>query len=1187
MAINFFNSLAVGTDVLYVDTLNDRVGIGTTSPNAKLSVKNSSTNTYVVRATASDGGDLGGIYEDGGTNAELYLKDSAGTSNVLINSSGSSYLNGGNIGIGTSSPSVPLTVQSNSGGIAARLLGRSSDGYAFFTFRNNADSATNGEIGVSDSQNMLFYTGASERLRIGSAGQIGIGGANYGVSGQVLTSNGSGSAPSWQSTNWSEAQRISNPSIIDIYNNNNGNVGIGTSTPDYDLDVAGEIGIDSYLRHNGDSNTFFGFSGNDEIKFRTAGSDRVFINSSGNVGIGTTSPINGGGNAKWITIDGVSGNSYSGGVIYSIGGSAKGYHYVQDNNIIHQGQSGVGHRFIANAGDAMTIVSSNKSINHIGNITSNAMQRPVARWGASGSSTGMIAIALPGDTGDYDMTTIEIEVYEYNSNAGSKIRVSGHTWTSGIGWYNYSISTDGVFNKSIYLGKSSSKYYILLGDTSSSWNYGSVIVRANTEAEFYNNVTPWGDAWSVTQVTTDPTSSKTSNLNTTSSRTSYTYGYSESGSSFRAPIFYDSNNTAYYLDPNTTATSLNTAGGARIRNIDISPSSLTDTIQNKTSGGNLWLQYGHNGPVGLGYGGGLTTAYNGFTVNSGLSRLNGGVRLPDINGTINSMWGVYGWDSQLQFSKRNISTDAWEGTAMFIDYGSLYVQSDYSFRAPIFYDTNDTNYYLNANSTSRINQIDYTRLDAPSSTNDARWQNHSSWGSLHQTTDGYIQLGPANTSHAHIYTDRSNFYFNKQIQLLGGSLINQNDIRSAVFYDINNTNYYLNPADSNLSLKAYGEICNSNYAEGNLNAGSLNIGRTDTNYIFGGQSNWPSDIRLGILANCANEWEFGIHDSGTSVESVFLYQNSSGLITMGRNLGWGSTPIVASDSFRAPVFYDSANTGYYIDPASTSIVNTVTANDALQAYHIGIRNTSNSTKDGISLYGGATGGEPTYGIMFTGTSGSGTYGAVTGDWATYFTMNNDNNRGWIFRRVGSGNAASISGGGIGTFNGVRVGGTGTANELDDYEEGTWTATFGYANFGSVTSYAVSSFGGNSWTGRYVKIGRLVHCTFYFSCSSFPWSVTTTSQVFMLESSFPFVMDSTTRAVNGSYYTFPGFASSGISAAEVTGTIFPQQYSSTYGAGFVADRGFYSNFESPDSDAFNIGPGLAWYIRGSFQYYTAS
>ena len=40
-------------------------------------------------------------------------------------------------------------------------------------------------------------TEGGERVRVGPAGQIGLGGANYGTSGQVITSAGSGSAPSW------------------------------------------------------------------------------------------------------------------------------------------------------------------------------------------------------------------------------------------------------------------------------------------------------------------------------------------------------------------------------------------------------------------------------------------------------------------------------------------------------------------------------------------------------------------------------------------------------------------------------------------------------------------------------------------------------------------------------------------------------------------------------------------------------------------------------------------------------------------------------------------------------------------------------------------------------------------------------------------------------------------------------
>jgi len=55
-----------------------------------------------------------------------------------------------------------------------------------------------GLLGTGTYLPMTFYTGGSERFRIDTAGQLGVGGANYGTSGQVLTSNGASSAPSWQ-----------------------------------------------------------------------------------------------------------------------------------------------------------------------------------------------------------------------------------------------------------------------------------------------------------------------------------------------------------------------------------------------------------------------------------------------------------------------------------------------------------------------------------------------------------------------------------------------------------------------------------------------------------------------------------------------------------------------------------------------------------------------------------------------------------------------------------------------------------------------------------------------------------------------------------------------------------------------------------------------------------------------------
>ena len=51
------------------------------------------------------------------------------------------------------------------------------------------DTGSDGHVKIS--------TEGGERLRIGPAGQLGIAGANYGTSGQVLTSQGSGSAIQW------------------------------------------------------------------------------------------------------------------------------------------------------------------------------------------------------------------------------------------------------------------------------------------------------------------------------------------------------------------------------------------------------------------------------------------------------------------------------------------------------------------------------------------------------------------------------------------------------------------------------------------------------------------------------------------------------------------------------------------------------------------------------------------------------------------------------------------------------------------------------------------------------------------------------------------------------------------------------------------------------------------------------
>ena len=77
-----------------------------------------------------------------------------------------------------------------------------------FTNSDTGTGMSNGfGIGINDAESPYIYnrentdirigTNNTERFRIGSSGQFGIGGATYGTAGQVLTSGGASAAPTW------------------------------------------------------------------------------------------------------------------------------------------------------------------------------------------------------------------------------------------------------------------------------------------------------------------------------------------------------------------------------------------------------------------------------------------------------------------------------------------------------------------------------------------------------------------------------------------------------------------------------------------------------------------------------------------------------------------------------------------------------------------------------------------------------------------------------------------------------------------------------------------------------------------------------------------------------------------------------------------------------------------------------
>lgn len=137
------------------------------------------------------------------------------------------YYNTGNVGVGTSSPSsyASKTLQVNGSSTDATIKLTNTT-----TGTGNAsgyDLEMNGNdinyVNRTASGNQKFWTNSTERFRVASAGQLGIGGANYGTSGQVLTSGGASAAPSWASPSsgamvFITSSTASNSSTLDIEN---------------------------------------------------------------------------------------------------------------------------------------------------------------------------------------------------------------------------------------------------------------------------------------------------------------------------------------------------------------------------------------------------------------------------------------------------------------------------------------------------------------------------------------------------------------------------------------------------------------------------------------------------------------------------------------------------------------------------------------------------------------------------------------------------------------------------------------------------------------------------------------------------------------------------------------------------------------------------------------------------------
>lgn len=359
-----------------------RVGMGTSSPTARLDVDGQGAGTTAVKIANSSNGT--GLSLSTGSGSAIVSSSASGFG--IQATSGNRAVNaiGSNGGYGVYSAAAPNSGTQFGVGIFTSLSG-ANVGYALQATNNsatgwgvysdgNSPNYFKGKVGVNtvapqgqlDVKGTLVMSGATSGFA-GFQAAATAGSTVWtlptadGANGQILSTNGSGIL-SWTTP------AVASPWSVnggDVYRAS-GNVGIGTSTPahNHSIIVAGSAtsniestsaGAAAYLRFKGltAGSVSQGFltglnisngNGGYEVYDQTAGASRIMVSPAGNVGIGTTTP------AAGLDVKGpAAGNTF-----YAGNASASYYQLQSQNNTTFR-------RFGTNAADVVTIQSSDST----------------------------------------------------------------------------------------------------------------------------------------------------------------------------------------------------------------------------------------------------------------------------------------------------------------------------------------------------------------------------------------------------------------------------------------------------------------------------------------------------------------------------------------------------------------------------------------------------------------------------------------------------------------------------------------------------------------------------------------------------------------------------------------------------------------------------------------------------------